>query len=517
MSEKFRGTVPTQSEPMPSAEGSSNESQEGNKAFETLKNLVEAGSLDIKLILSPPRTGSTLMENSFSQNQAIDSHVHEPFITGRTSAKQDGYQTILNAIQTPSADHEKESTLLVKEMSHWLMANGEHERMLPLIKSPVIFLVRNPLLNTESRIKKVLESLHLRDKTAVEETLLNYYAISKGSTDWETYLHAYADVADRDVDDEAIRIYRANKHRSSVPDEPDVPTFPLQRWLLDYYAISKGHSRWKTMLEDEFNNRNYKAFDELLQDERVFGIERTGWKATAELAHYLQDRGKEVTVVDSTDYRLDPETIVPALCKKWDIPFSPKMIEWGERGLGQYTQQTKPHQSIWYDKLERSTHIEAPTEISPVLADFPDFIAEHLVTIDLPAYVDVLRNFPRIDKNTESAAKTLDVPVARNIYKRLRDMDVLPPDMKLTDDEACDEEVFTILSDKNLLSYSSSQYESLHDAFKKGKATIVLPMDEIDPVTAFLSSPELLHDEEFRKRNHRYLPTLKELQRVLTD
>ncbi len=54
--------------------------EENATYYEKLKTMVHAGLLDIKLLLSPPRTGSTLMETSFSRNRSIVANVHEPFI-----------------------------------------------------------------------------------------------------------------------------------------------------------------------------------------------------------------------------------------------------------------------------------------------------------------------------------------------------------------------------------------------------------------------------------------------------
>ncbi|MDQ3098816.1 MAG: hypothetical protein M3Q44_03650 [bacterium] len=489
---------------------------ENSTYYQLLKGLVDTGVLDIKLVLSPPRAGSTLMETSFSKNPAIDAQIHEPFIALRKGKAEDAYKMIYEGVKPTidAADSSKQTHVVIKEMSHWLETNNEHKRFFPLVESPPIFLIRNPLLNTESRVKKILQTLDLREKAPVQETLLNYYAKTKGVESWAAMLASYAEVPDHTVDDEAVRLYRNNQRLADLPEDPDIQPFPLQRWLLDYYAISNGHDRWKVMLKNEFDNRNYKAFGDILRDERIYGVEGAGWRATADNMKYLEDQGKHPITVDSTDYRINPEVIVPSLCEKWDIPYTEDMINWGDSNTAVNTGQTKPHQSIWYDRLQKSKGIEPPIEISPILEDFPDFIAEHLADVDLPAYVAMFNRPTRLKSEKNIVQEKLAVPVKREVYKRLRDMGILRFDMDIQGNDESDQAIFEILSQKGLLNYSHEEADSLQDAYKKRIATIDLPLQDIDPVFAYLSNPELLDDEAFRQKNHRYLPTLERIKKV---
>ena len=482
--------------------------------YKQLKSMVDAGTLDIKLILSPPRTGSTLMESSFSQNPLIDAQAHEPFIVSRKGDVEAGYKTIYDIVFSISNSFPKQKQVVVKEMTQWLFINNEYERFLTLIKSPIVVLVRNPLLNTESRIKKILETLGLREKQAIQETLLNYYAQSKGEKNWKMFLNRYEHVPDRKIDDEAIKIYRKIENLKDSPEQAESEVFPLQRWLLDYYAILKGHKWWKVMLNKECDNCDYKQFEEILLDERIYGVERTGWKATFEIVQYLEKNGKQLIIVDSSDYRLDPKTIVSILCKKWNIPFSEKMIHWGEKGLGLYTGQTKSHQSIWYDRLQQSKNIEPPTEIVPTIEDFPDFIVGRLINIDFPAYLSMINSPLRIKPKEQIFDEKIRVPVKRKIYKRLKDLGLLSEDMDLKNREEDDQEIFDILSQKGVLNYPSEEFISLREAYLKGEATINLTIQNIDPVFAYLSNPKVLDDLEFRRINYRYLPTLETIKKI---
>jgi len=134
-----------------------------NTFYNKLRYLVEKDQASIYLILSPPRTSSTLLETVISQNQDIHATYHEPFVElgyyGQSS--EDGYKKIVGLIE--SQGHQKVN-VLIKEMSHWLNVNNEHKRFLPLVNDPVVLLIRNPLLSMESRIRKVLQTWSMRAK-----------------------------------------------------------------------------------------------------------------------------------------------------------------------------------------------------------------------------------------------------------------------------------------------------------------------------------------------------------------
>lgn len=66
-----------------------------------LQSLIDRGQADIRLILAPPRTGSTLVEALLFQNYGIQASCHEPFVMlgyyGEDS--KDGYRRLIEAIE----------------------------------------------------------------------------------------------------------------------------------------------------------------------------------------------------------------------------------------------------------------------------------------------------------------------------------------------------------------------------------------------------------------------------------
>jgi hypothetical protein len=91
-------------------------------------------------------------------------------------------------------------------------------------------------------------------------------------------------------------------------------------------------------------------------------------------------------------------------------------------------------------------------------------------------------------------------------------MQLLPKDMDLHHRSEHDVEVFDILSQKGVLHYSSAEADSLKEAYFQGKATITMPMQEADPLFAYVSNPGLMEDDDFVRINQRFLPTIKRMK-----
>jgi len=451
--------------------------------FRQLNEMVRDGNLDIKLILANPRTGSTLLEASFAQNATINTHVHEPFQgSNNTGDAQKGYKTIFERVKPEAKASLQPVRIIVKEISRGLTIGNEYQRFLTLVDSPPILLVRNPLLNTESKIRAVLKSLDLRKSTSLQDVLLNYYARTMGYDDVNTLLRS---------------------HHDETPSDDPESQISLQNHLLNHFATFKEYKDWQSMLEETFASQNYKPFENILIDERIYKLEPS---ATLEQMYYLQSIGRSFIVVDSSDFRLDPQAIVPSLCERWNMPFSDNMIEWGDNGEKLHTGQ--PNLSVWFERIQNSKRIDQPYEISPVLADFPDFIANYLKDVELPAYYEMFTHSSRVKPTKASLQKQIDVPIAKGIYHRLQEIGLLPPELNLIDKKDYDEEIFHFLKDQGLLSYSPHEAASLEEAYRNETATIKLPNFALDPIFSLMSDSNFITDQRFLSVNKRYLSTL---------
>jgi len=241
-----------------------------------------------------------------------------------------------------------------------------------------------------------------------------------------------------------------------------------QKKNLESFALLKGFKSWDSMLEESFASQDYKLFGEILSDETIYKSEPP---ATLEQMHYLEFKGRSFVIVDSTDYRLDPQAIVNALCKKWNVPFSNNMIKWGS--AGKKLEINQPTLNNWFDRVQNSTGIAQPSEISPTLDDFPDFIVKHLKEVELPAYYEMFNHPNRVKPNEDSLQK----PISLHLEKKTK--------------------------------------LGLREIGEKGIVKVELSIFFLDPIYSIVSKPRLMKDDEFLKTNKRYLPTLNIINELM--
>ncbi|MER7344251.1 sulfotransferase family protein [Streptomyces aurantiacus] len=125
---------------------------------------------DTRLVLvSPPRTGSTPVARLLWQHSALTHHCHEPFEASYWGDGRDGGVTaslstpmrVADGRRVPLADVPSGAGLLLKEMSFQLDADQFHY-LAALRTAPLVFVIRNPVLSTTSRLRIVRE-LYGRD------------------------------------------------------------------------------------------------------------------------------------------------------------------------------------------------------------------------------------------------------------------------------------------------------------------------------------------------------------------
>jgi hypothetical protein len=343
-----------------------------------LQSLIDCGQTSIRLILAPPRTGSTLVEALLSQNDGIQASCHEPFVMlgyyGEDS--KDGYRRLIEAIEKNKSEMNVPITLLVKEMSHWLAVKREFEKLLPLVSDPVLFLIRNPLLSMESRIKKVLQVWKMKEKPA----LIDWLSSSPFSVE-EGYI-------------------RTN--------------LELQRSMLDKFAQSYGIRDWKSLLEKQFAEQDYRMFGELLKIGNLFPLENAGWRGLRDEIEYLEKEKRKYIVVDGTEFRLASEYFCRAIFREWGFNDSEQKIDWGSRLKGVDIRMDKPHYRLWYDSLLDGDGVKPPTEIAAPLSKFPEDISQYLRDVAIPIYIKAFLSESRVAGETSR--------INRN-KERLREID----------------------------------------------------------------------------------------------
>ncbi len=103
----------------------------------------------------------------------------------------------------------------------------------------------------------------------------------------------------------------------------------------------------------------------------VFPLRESGW---ADLERQLDHvRATEIPhlVIDSSDLRAEPETVVPQILARLGLPYAPELLTWESSqatGLSAVSGTDDP----FYQRVLASGGIERPDETIPDLTDFPE-------------------------------------------------------------------------------------------------------------------------------------------------
>ncbi|HEX7289973.1 MAG TPA: hypothetical protein VF250_02490 [Conexibacter sp.] len=102
----------------------------------------------------------------------------------------------------------------------------------------------------------------------------------------------------------------------------------------------------------------------------VFPLRESGWEDLARQLAYVRRERIPHVVVDSSDLRGSPGTVVPALLETLGLPFTPDLLAWRSSeatGLSAVSGADDP----FYRRVLDSQGIEPPAERIPDLTEFP--------------------------------------------------------------------------------------------------------------------------------------------------
>lgn len=102
----------------------------------------------------------------------------------------------------------------------------------------------------------------------------------------------------------------------------------------------------------------------------VFPLRESGWEdLTRQLAYVRRERIPHV-VLDSSDLRRSPDTVVPELLDRLGLTFSPELLTW-ESSTATGLSAVSGAEDPFYQRVLGSTGLEAPAEQIPALSAFP--------------------------------------------------------------------------------------------------------------------------------------------------
>lgn len=447
--------------------------------FQKLKALTDSGRLKTYVIIAPPRTNSSLVEHAFGNSPDIEHECHEPFLNARHSDfdPDHGYQQIYKAIGGQEFEHSEGSTsVVVKEMSHWIAKNTEYKRLTEIVTEPIIILIRNPLLSVESRIRRVLVTMDMSHSLSLQRYLIDEIAIEKGFPDWVTFAKKMKEEGYKD---------RPNflENKEAVERIYDVPVLTVQNHLLNLKARREGYANWRDLIDKKlYTERDYKFFEDILgSNGRRLEFEQDEFAKLIEEIEYFEENNKDYLVVDTTDFRAAPNEQMQELCQQLGVTFSPEMARWGEAPVNFHTEQTQEHERLWYDTLYASSRVNPPTEIPLTLDQFPTFMQTYLEAGNLPVYA------------TLSKKKTLSEKLRRELNEQ--EMRV-----KVTDgnrEHLCQ---LGLIEEKTVIGEH-----------------VVMKLKYVDPVYAITNDPELLAEPDFEAYKDVYASEIKIISKALVE
>lgn len=374
-----------------------------------------------------------------------------------------GYKQIYESIGGKAFEGSGEKTsVVVKEMSHWIGVNDEYKKLVTLTSHPVATLIRNPLLTVESRIRRVVKTLDMRPSLNLQQHLLDKVASDNNFESRANFLDASETNIQtilKDVLSDNVEITRLYNN----------PVLSVQNDLLNYCARTNGYINWRDLIDRKlFQERDYKFFESILKVNTARGhFEENEFKKLDEITQYFKSSGQQYIVFDTTDIRAEPTKQLQELCSRLGVTFSPEMLKWGEKPVDFHTQQHREYEKIWYDKLFSSSEVDPPVEIPPTLSMFPGFAQQYLRDADLPIYA------------TLSKEKIISEDLRKEINDRKFNVDVTEANRGL------------------LRSLGVIQDED-------AGTSVPIELGAIDPIYALTNEPSLAENAEFRSKKQKY-------------
>ncbi|MCD5384292.1 MAG: hypothetical protein LRZ97_00040 [Candidatus Pacebacteria bacterium] len=344
-------------------------------------------------MVCPPRSGSTLLEHMIGNSDHVDAECHEPFFQvmrhrlDPDKGYKQIYETALKIIQKG-----RSATIVVKEISCAISRNSEYERFLQLATSPIIFLIRNPLLSMESRINKILQSLKFKKRNST--LLWIQEELKSGMHEWS---------------DEVVNLQRQIEGMSSV-------------------AKLYGYHSFDELLEEKTaRQRDYSFFTQLLRlESERFHVRKSGFEDLKEQVEFVESKTDNFIVLDSTELRLSPKLCLEGVFHKLSLAYNDKVLSWDVSDANFEIIRLGSDKRLWYDTLDDSTDVKLPKEVPLPLSYFPDFVQHQLLQVELPIYFSLLGKVSSFANADLISSVGIDLEVTDKNIDLLQKVSVVP-------------------------------------------------------------------------------------------
>lgn len=112
------------------------------------------------------------------------------------------------------------------------------------------------------------------------------------------------------------------------------------------------------------------SYNEQVETPSLYDV---GYESQLKVLNYLQEKGRDVVVLDAKQVLLNPRNVLQQLCERLDIPFDEAMLSWEAGAIPEDGCWAK----YWYKNVHRSTGFAAykpktkpfPERLKPLLAE----------------------------------------------------------------------------------------------------------------------------------------------------
>lgn len=382
-------------------------------AYKQFLSMTQGPNPEVKvlLLIAPSRCNCTAAEILLCESPDVHCQYHEPFhlsyalryapdyVPGQLNMVERGYADLIKRVRHYQATHgtTRPVTMVVAEKENNI-APGEEWQKLQAVAEKVVFVVRNPMLNIESFVRKLLGRIEIMNDRHQRSFDLNRFAKHQGfkgekGQHWREMVKQCKEK--RNYAPFGTLLSEFFLETNSRFDDP-----LMQRALLNNLtedtakglgyenknalAEEFGKPNWQSFLDEVVNipNPNYAALSGLLHGKLLF--QSTGWEQMDDLIYHAV---KPYTLIDGTFIRAQPEQVLPALCSFLNVKFNETMISGWTVANGQnFWKGHNVASSAFVEKVVNSNKIFLPDERPISLTGFPVDFSRHIINVALPQY-----------------------------------------------------------------------------------------------------------------------------------
>lgn len=354
-------------------------------SYSKLLELVRSNQIEIIHVLSTPRSSSTALERALYQSDAVDLQINDAWANYDTEDReQKTYEHMLLEIKNNLRAGEK-IKVIIKSVADYIPPGEAFERMCDL-SSHTILLTRNPLLQMESMMKIMAESIG-SDEVIVNNLTMNQYAQNLGYENWQAMRTRVNQQKSYAAYESIYAVFFPSEqkiHSSAAMRSPilhNIQESVIKRTGFDSkdaYAAAHGYRNWQHFLA------SVDERPELLDDhaellEAIFLCRITGWDAMLQHMSQLDGSKHSYTVIDSTMFRALPEEYLTRLAGRAGLTYSEQVVDWSRKSK---TFVPGDDEGVsYYQKVIESSGVQPPVEVPITIEQFPLFIQEHLTEV----------------------------------------------------------------------------------------------------------------------------------------